>query len=576
MSFRTTLLLAGALALLSLAYYLLESREARKEAETRVVAFEEGAVTRLSIQRGERRITVAREEGPWRMQQPVEDRADDREISSLLGNLTRAKIERVLDAATQPLAEFGLDRPAVVLTVHVKEHPQPVMLELGNRAPAGFAVYARRGEESKILLIPATIKTALEKDVSAFRNKAPLTFDRDAAKAVSLRVGPLNLRLERDGTREWRITHPLAAKGDAGKMAGLLNALTQDQVKSFLDQPAQAKRLGLDPPRGEVKLSLEGGRELTLLVGSHKKGEGLYARRAGEPHILLLTEDFAKALPGTVADLRDRTLLALAADQVGRIALQNSKGRMVLKKADDRWRIVEPEEYAADQRAVEDLVWELTRARVKEFVTDKAATLTPYGLDRPAIMIQLWDSADNPLTEASLSKTEKGDGPYARVADSRAVTLAEPRLYDQLAKGVFDFRLRQLLRFEVWDVGTLALSGNDREIVLEKRGEEWALQRPNSGKAKYAAVLAVLDALRNLKWQQIIPDVSTDPSRTGLDKPATTVTLTKTDGKLLGTLLLGKTEGDLVYAKLQETPEVYAVPATLLKSLSMDPATFLE
>ncbi|MCI0484797.1 MAG: hypothetical protein L0Y78_09470, partial [candidate division NC10 bacterium] len=84
MRLRTTLLLAGVLTLLVLAYYLLETREAQKEHETKLVPFQEKEVSSISINRGGTVVTLIRDEQGWRMSEPVEDRGDEREITALL------------------------------------------------------------------------------------------------------------------------------------------------------------------------------------------------------------------------------------------------------------------------------------------------------------------------------------------------------------------------------------------------------------------------------------------------------------------------------------------------------------
>jgi hypothetical protein len=577
MRFRTTLLLAGALALLSLGYYLLEIREARKETEKKLAAFDEGAVTGFSIRRGERLVTLTKDEGAWRMRQPVEDRADEREIGSLLGNLTRAKIERTLDADKTALTDFGLEKPAIVLTVNRKDQEQPFILEVGGPSPAGIAVYARRHGESQVFLIPATVKTSLDKDPFAFRSKAPLAFDRNAVKAVRLHTGSLRIRLERQEKTEWRMTEPAAVKADAAKVAALLLALTHDQVKSFLDQPPPSlKSLGLDPPRGEIAIGLDGGAEATLLLGAHKKGEGVYARRDGTPALLVLKEDFLKEIPEKAADLRDRTLLSFDQGQVAEIELHSPAGRVLLKREADTWRIKEPEEASADQQAVGDLLWDLSRARVKDFVTDRPRSLKPFGLDTPAVRVRLGDASGKALASLALNRAPKGEGSYVRVGDTHGVALVESRLYEQLSKGPSAVRFRRLLTFEIPNVTRVALSRNGEEIVLEKRKEEWALKKPREGKAKYSAVLDLLESLRNLKWEKVMAKAPTDLHRYGLDKPAAAVTLTTNDGKAPGTLIVGTTEGDLAYAKMEDRPEIYAIPSSVLKSLPADPATLLE
>ncbi|MEA3509655.1 MAG: DUF4340 domain-containing protein, partial [candidate division NC10 bacterium] len=299
MRFRTTLVLFGVLALLSLGYYFLELKEAEKEAKTKLVSFQEEEVSSFSIRRGEKVITLKRSEAGWRMSGPVEDQADEKEIVALLGNVIRAKTERTLDASGESLANFGLQNPLIILTVHLKEQETPFILELGNTTPAGFSVYARRKEEEKILLAPDTVKTSLEKDVFAFRSKVPLSFAPEAVQAVRLRTDSLRVRLERHEQGKWRMTEPIEVAADSGKVSALLRSLTQDQIAAIPEKPpASRKTLGLDPPRGEIRLTLDGGAEATLFLGAKKKEgkdkkeEGVYARRSGEEHVLVLKEKF--------------------------------------------------------------------------------------------------------------------------------------------------------------------------------------------------------------------------------------------------------------------------------------------
>jgi hypothetical protein len=114
------------------------------------------------------------------------------------------------------------------------------------------------------------------------------------------------------------MTEPIEVAADSGKVSALLQSLTQDQIVAIPEKPpASRKTLGLDPPRGEIRLTLDGGAEATLFLGAKKKEgkgkkeEGVYARRSGEEHVLVLKEKFLNEMPKQVADLRDRTLLAL-------------------------------------------------------------------------------------------------------------------------------------------------------------------------------------------------------------------------------------------------------------------------
>lgn len=577
MRFRTTLLLACVLALLSLTYYFLELKEVEKQTRTKLASFEEKEVTGVSIRRGEKVIALTKEAGGWRMSQPTEDRGDEKEITALLGNVTRAKIERTLEATGDHGADFGLQDPAIVLTVHLKEKEQPFVLEIGGDTPAGFSVYVRRKGEAKVLLAPTTVKTSLKKEPFAFRSKVPLLFDREAVRGLSLRTDSLRVRLEQQQKETWRITEPIQGKADSRKVSDLVHSLTQDQVTAFLDKPpANLKGLGLAPPRGEIRLTLEGGAEATLLLGAQKKEGGVYARRQGEERVLELMKEFFTGLPKKVEDLRDRTLLAFDREKVQQIDLKSPKGQTLLKKVDGKWKMKEPEEASADHRLIEDLLWDLAGARIKAFVTDKAKSLKPYGLHDPAIVIRLLDQEAKPLTTLALNQAKKRKGAYARIDDTQEVSLVEARLYDQLAKGPFDLRLRRLLSFETWDVGQVELNRDGTTILLEKRREHWQLRKPREARARYAVVSDLLNEARNLKWEKVITTTPADLDRYGLAPPAITLTLAQENGKPIGTVLFGKTEGDLVYVKANDRPEIYAVRATFLKSIPTDPSALLE
>lgn len=579
MRFRTTLVLAAALVVLSLSYYFLELKKAEEEAKTKLASFAEDAVTAFTIRRGDTVIALKRGEERWGMTQPVEDRGDTKEITALLGNITRAKIERTLETKEEQLADFGLKEPAIVLTVHLKDKEEPFTLEVGSVTPAGFSVYTRRAAEDTILLAPSTVKTSLEKEPFSFRSKAPLFFEQDQVTALNLRDRSLHLSLARQEGNEWHISKPIQAKADSKKVADLIRSLTEEQIEGFLDQPPanlNLKKMGLSPSRGEIRLTLEGGAEITLHLGTQKKGGGVYARRSGDKGVLELKEDFRKGLPTQVADLRDRTLLALDGDAVQQIALKNPKGQTFLRKVDGKWRIEQPEQALADQRVIEDLLWDLHGAQVEEFVADKAKNFKRYGLDAPAVTIRLLDQEGKLLASLALKRVAKGEGAYARVGNGQAVYLVGAGLYAQLDKDPLDLRFRRLLSFETWDVGRMTVSWNSQEILLEKREEEWKLKKPREGNANYSAVIDLLNDIRDLKWEKLVTTESTDLPRYGLDTPIVAVTLTKTDGTSLGTVLLGKREGNLVYAKLQGKPEIYGIPSTFLDSLPQEPDTLAE
>ena len=75
----------------------------------------------------------------------------------------------------------------------------------------------------------------------------------------------------------------------------------------------------------------------------------------------------------------------------------------------------------------------------------------------------------------------------------------------------------------------------------------------------------MLYGVRSLKWKEIVAAKGEEPARYGLDKPAAEVTLYRSDGTAIVTLLLGKKEGDRLYVKTASTSAIYAVESRQLE-----------
>ncbi len=58
-----------------------------------------------------------------------------------------------------------------------------------------------------------------------------------------------------------------------------------------------------------------------------------------------------------------------------------------------------------------------------------------------------------------------------------------------------------------------------------------------------------------------------EPARYGLDPPELEITLQRADGSEIGTVLVGKREGDRVFVRTKTAPAIYALEARQLGDL---------
>ena len=104
--------------------------------------------------------------------------------------------------------------------------------------------------------------------------------------------------------------------------------------------------------------------------------------------------------------------------------------------------------------------------------------------------------------------------------------------------------------------------------MLERSGEvDWKFVEGATGTAKGSSVENLLYALRGLKWKALAAPGSEAAATYGLAPPAFEATLLRGDGTEIGAVLVGKRDGDVIYAKLKALPAVYAVDPTQLGPL---------
>ena len=134
MRWRPLGVLALVLALLAGAYYALEAKGKRSEGEANhVFQVEEKEIEGISIIKGGEQVVLKRDGDAWLMIEPVQAKADNAETALLLNAITSARLERTINEEPKSLGEYGLDRPAIALTVSLKGDKLFSKLLLGDK-----------------------------------------------------------------------------------------------------------------------------------------------------------------------------------------------------------------------------------------------------------------------------------------------------------------------------------------------------------------------------------------------------------------------------------------------------------
>ena len=586
MRWHTTLVAAILLALVGGFYYVYEVRlgPEREKTETRkgrvFTAAETADVTAMELKRPDGAVKAVREGESWQLVTPVKARGDRGPVEETITTVVTAKMDREIDAAPKSLADFGLDPPAAEIDLTLK-NGKHLLLLLGAKSPTGVWVYAKERDKPNVFVVGETVLRDATRPPADFRDKTVLAFSRPDVTALEIGTGGESMTVEADG-QKWKITRPVPRPADGDSISDLLEKLGAARVKEFVAEgPASLGPYGLDrPARLVVHVGKEKDRAAkTLLFGRvDVEKKGVYAMREGEASVLLIPEDVWKAVPQNVAALRDKTVVAFARDKVTRLDIESPKGQVTVTREKDVWKIVAPEALAADQVEAGAVLSQLQGLRAQGFLSDDASGIARF-LAKPEVKITLHqDGTPAPTTILLAPSPDRRNGQptaYAAVAGTGPVVLVDGKALGSLARTALDLRDRRVFAdLQPRDVKRVRVKTGGQTAVLERSGDtEWKLVEPTKGAAKSAKVEDILYTLRALKWDEIMAPKADAPARWGLDAPTFEVTLFKADGAELGTLVLGKREGERYFARTGTSP-VYAVSARTLGELPKVPDDF--
>jgi len=428
---------------------------------------------------------------------------------------------------------------------------------------------------------------------AAQRAQKVLNFDREKINGITIQNGDDKIDLRRTGDK-WRLETPINDQADASLISSLLFDLEswqKDATISAKEIEADKNKLteyGLTKPKMRLKLSGP-GTPAEILFGKDAAFEGkMYVRFENSKEVLIVTQTVKKAIDKKPEDFRDRRLTDLLLGQVGRVVLKTPAGEMELQKKNEHWDILKPLRARADDPKVNDLIAQVTNARIEQFVADDRGDLHPYGLAEPEGSITLFgqDDKKGQMLQIGAVPEKQKDQVYVRFT-SRGFVYTLPKKIEEILKmKPDDLRDRHLVRIDTNILDRITIVGPKGKTVLARKGEDWSIASMNNEPANSAEVRRLIQTLQNEQVTKFVEDVASNLPKYGLDKPAVQLTFssfasentaeTKAGERPFASVAFGNVDGDNVYARVSDEPFVVATKHTLLDQIFTDPLQWQE
>jgi Domain of unknown function (DUF4340) len=228
------------------------------------------------------------------------------------------------------------------------------------------------------------------------------------------------------------------------------------------------------------------------------------------------------------------------------------------------WQITQPKPLRADQPAVLGMLSALSSLNSQRVVDDNASNLKTFGLDNPALEVDLVEK-DNKSQKLLLGdETLASNGVYAMLAgEPRVFTIAswEKTTID---KGLNDLRDKRLLPASPDKISRVEIIRGGQNVEFGRNKDEWQILKPKPLRADSTQVADLVRQLTDAKMDLTGQAANTAASDFAKASPLATAKVTDESGTQ--ELQVRKSK-DMYYAKSSAVDGAYKVDSEVGKAL---------
>jgi hypothetical protein len=562
-----------------------------REARERNVlsAFREKDITRLTLERGSRRLVVQREragdagDASWRLIEPTEEEAEAYAMDKLLGSLEFATWVRRIEPAQVDRAGFGLDQPSWVLGIEMGEIRYELRLGKEAATPKGahyLELVARGAPGSGVGVISRDLATELGVDPSELRGRQIMPYLSDALRALTLEGQGGSRRLTSLGEKRWRFDGMLGGvRVDRETFDAVLLQFARTKAEHFLEVPAAEQAL-LAAGAESVRVTMvpkrpERATGIVVVGGRCPSGENAVValRKQPEPVAACVPRSVMPGLITPAEALIDRSLFSLRSDELESLVIVRGDQKLELERKQDGFVMRAPVKADVDLDTGNQHLEAIVRARGT--IVEKP-DLAKLGLDplQGRVTVKAVAEDDSKVLEETIQigRAEASGALAVRRAADGAVLELDPQTAHLLTADASLLRKRRLLDFA--PSALLSVESESKALHQRIRREPsgaFTLELPKGAAHDAALATALVDVLGSLEADRWV--AARDDGSFGLGEPAlrARIVLEQADGGAREhTLLIGAATSGGQFAKLETSPPlpgVFVLPRRTVETL---------
>ena len=249
----------------------------------------------LVLNNGNGKLTLTKESGDWKVKTPFEGDADESEINSLITDVTTAKAEEFVADANPDPKKYGLDKPAITLTLQLQGNER--VLTVGSEVEGNH--YAKTSERSQVFKIDSALYDKLDIKPATLRSKNILQVKQD--EVTEIRVTNPNCKVVAEKKEDkWVVKEP-ADKKDKEFSSWKVFSPLETKATDVLDAAPASARAKLAKPAVTIQLTTKDGKTTVVKVSS-ADGDDAYVTVDGKSGVFKVGKSVLEQLSFKVAD----------------------------------------------------------------------------------------------------------------------------------------------------------------------------------------------------------------------------------------------------------------------------------
>jgi hypothetical protein len=333
----------------------------------------------------------------------------------------------------------------------------------------------------------AESRTLAESDV-------PLFDGLEGARVDTIRVENLerdmHMKLVRGENGHWRLVDPIDAPADDAHADHLLKIALERRAAPISEAEADAKKLGLEPPRFIVELQAEtphGPVRSSVDFGAlDPDGSRINVRARGR--LLRTLRDIDTTITKPLDEFRSHRVMTIDPREVIEV---HRRGGLVQEGASTKsdlaldalgeegtWRATSPVSAALDPLTTSVWIQSIATLELDKFADEGSRLLGDFGLDPPEITVELaTDREERKVLRLGRPGHREGAPWTGTVEGQPYVWFVQPRFVYLIGSTLESLLDRRIVRLARESIDGVRLQADGGEVRLEREGAKWRVSR---------------------------------------------------------------------------------------------------